>query len=341
MKLHGRKYYQIGKNRYVHYGNLERVTYADQYKPKKKKDVTVDRGKINPKTYHFPNPKTLVKSSKKFPRHTKIVWDKLFGPHLIMSETDAGDDADIDVKYPDGSEDDVKVNINYIRTGTNHIKLPSEYTPESIAKAVSDPDSLAKAAKKGNKLNKYYYTENKKEMKEKINLNHLTPAQEKEISEFALRLINEARAQLGKPKWYYSADAQKLADDVAQEYLKNGRGIQDHEHYVPGLVRAANKNGYDIDGINQIEDMAGSEDDGLPPKTMDELKSQVDGGICEFLFSGDEFNHCADITSCHPESWWNDSTAEVPFAVSVSDTKGYLSIHYISIPSDILATKQN
>ena len=141
------------------------------------------------------------------------------------------------------------------------IKLPAGYTKSALLKAYQGKPSakFIKASMKGMKENTFSRTnasESAKDNRTKINPNKLTKAQLQELTSFSLRLINQARTQLGLPKWVYSSGAQKLAKDIAKEYVANKRGINNGDHYVAGIVRACKKNGLNFDD-NYVEDMAG------------------------------------------------------------------------------------
>lgn len=326
-RIHGRKFWQLSRNRFIVYSNLRKMPKQNRiYEPKAVKNFNVNLDTI--KT--APDAKSAVANASSMPAGTKYQWMGKRNTPSTTKSSDMNEYCDLKIIFPDKSTSELVIVVNYY--GSDSIKLPASYTQDSIAKAVSDPSSLAKGAKEG-KENNFFLPESVSDDKEKVNILNLTAAQKQEISEFTLKLINQIHNQLGVPEWHYTAEAQQVADDVANEYQTNKRGIQDGDHYVDGIVRAADKNGLDVDGINQLEDMYG--DTFGKPKTMTDLKREAYDGIRSFMFNGDEYDHCADISCCHDDDEWNEFLTEAPFAVSYSYVGGWNSVHYIRIPSNV------
>lgn len=326
-KIKGKKYYKIGKNKYIRTVNASKKKVKKDnklYKPVLTKNLDIDLDS-NPQ---LPSARSLITNASSLPDGTKFSWDKDDMPEL---KVDGNTEGTINIVYPDGSKD--TKDVDFVYHGTNHIKIPNSYTLAGLKEADVEPtEAMNKASEEGEETNTFI-SESKQDDQEKIDALNLTSAQKKTISQFALRLINEARNQLGRPSWTYDDNVQSLADDVAQKYQKDGRGIQDGDHYVSGIVEVAAKHGYDLDGLNQIEDMYG--DTSSKPKTMTDMKNMVYNGICSFLFNTSEYHHAADIMSGHSDDDWNNETMEVPFAVSYSRTGGWNSVHYINIPDNV------
>ena len=215
------------------------------------------------------------------------------------------------------------------------IILPEGYTLAALQEAQDDPYSIQSVAEKGEEENKFT-SESLADDQENVDIYNLTSDQNEELSEFALKLINQAREQFGRPDWEYSERAQKLANDVATEYVNNNQSGWDG-HYVDGLVRAAKNNGLNISG-NEIEDIS-STSGSYAYSTMTDLKSLIYDGVTRFLFSDysgnstPEFYHAADILSGHKEEYWNDETLNAEFAVSFTRVDGIATVHFISVGS--------
>lgn len=332
-KIKGKRYWRIGRNKYVRFNNVGKLAKAKKHVVKTPDDEKYEPTVVKHPTVNLdnhpslPEAKTLITNADKLPAGTRFEWENK--PEFTPKGETEGT---IKVIYPDNTTDEA--DVSYTFHGTNHIIIPASYTADEIKASEDTPTSTIVKASEEGMDNNIYISESEKDDNEKVNYRNLTTAQKEEISQFALRLINEVRTKLNRPSWHYSALAQKLADDVADEYQENGRGIQDDDHYVPGLSRAAAKNGLDIGGINQIEDMYGSTTD--KPETMYDLKGLAFYGIINFLFNGDELHHAADITSCHQDSYWNSVTQNSPFAISFTHVGDWNSVHYISIPSNVL-----
>ncbi|WP_153011233.1 SEC10/PgrA surface exclusion domain-containing protein, partial [Lactobacillus johnsonii] len=213
----------------------------------------------------------------------------------------------------------------------NSIKLPEGYTLSALQEAQDDPSSLAPVSEEGREENKFT-SESAIDDQTQVDVSNLTSDDEEELSEFALKLINQAREQFGRPDWEYTDRVQKLANDVATEYVNNNQSGWDG-HYVDGIVRAAQNNGLNI-SENEIEDISCTS--GYPYSTMTDLKNLVHNGIVNFLFSNyssPEYYHAADILSGHKEEDWNDETLNAEFAISFTNVNNIVTVHFISVGS--------
>lgn len=168
----------------------------------------------------------------------------------------------------------------------NYVKLPAGYL-EAVKNAnwekTSVPDSLII---KGTEEN-IFHSESKADDEMKIDSDNLTPAQDFEINDFALRLINNVRAENGQQPWHYSARAQHVADRVAYLYEQDHMGLSTwHDDKALNEVdREA--------GIHTAELMGGDnvnyKEDYL--NTMTDLKRAVYNDVVGMLFSTVELRH--------------------------------------------------
>ena len=168
----------------------------------------------------------------------------------------------------------------------NYIKLPAGYL-ETVKNAnwgkTSVPDELIR---KGVEINNFH-SESKADDEMKIDSDNLTPAQDFEINDFALRLINNVRAENGQQPWHYSARAQHVADRVAYLYEQDHMGLSTwHDNKALNEVdREA--------GIHTAELMGGDnvnyKEDYL--NTMTDLKRAVYSDVVSMLFSTVELRH--------------------------------------------------
>lgn len=230
--------------------------------------------------------------------------------------------------------------------------LPKNYTRSALLAAFKGNPSASfkKACIEGMNENKFSrlanISENKKDDQTKVNLSKLTTAQKKELSEYTLRLINQARDDLGLPAWKYSTSTQNLANDIANEYTKGNWSISDQRgHYIAGITKACKENGFSGPLIedNYVENMAGF----LSSKntvTMTQIKKDIYFSLKQMIFgyagSGEqdinnsnkyiEWQHAASIFntqgSRHDGDWDY-------FAFSISKKGRAYSLHFICIPS--------
>lgn len=234
------------------------------------------------------------------------------------------------------------------------ITLPKGYTKSALLKAYAGKPSKSfiTASMKGMDQNSFSRTsaaESAKDNKTKINPAKLTASQQKTLTNYALRLINGACAQLRLPKWKYSKGTQKLAVDIAKEYQTHGRSIKNKGHYVAGIVRACKKNGLNLND-NYVEDMAGFS---IKQKTMTmtQMKKNIYFGLKQMIFgyagSGEscrkskknyrEWEHACDLFNLQNSRHDGDFDY---FGFSISKTKNIYSMHYIGIPSFVVKSKE-
>lgn len=190
----------------------------------------------------------------------------------------------------------------------NYVKLPAGYL-EAVKKAnwekTSVPDELIR---KGVEINNFH-SESKADDEMKINSERLTPEQNFEINDFALRLINGVRAENGQQPWYYTPKAQHVADRVAYLYEQDHMGLSTwHDN------KALNEVDKEA-GIHTAELMGGDnvnyKEDYL--NTMTDLKHAVYNDVVKMLFSTVELRHAQIMLTYN--SIDNSSTA---FGFSVS-----------------------
>lgn len=235
----------------------------------------------------------------------------------------------------------------------SQITLPKGYTKSALLKAYAGKPSKSfiAASMKGMDQNRFSRTsaaESAKDNKTKINPAKLTASQQKTLTNYALRLINGARAQLKLPKWKYSKGTQKLAVDIAREYQKHGRSIKNKGHYVAGIVRACKKNGLNLND-NYVEDMAGFSTQ-QKTMTMTQMKKNIYFGLKQMIFgyagSGEsgrkskknyrEWEHAGDLFNLQNSRHDGDFDY---FGFSISKAKNVYSMHYIGIPSFVVKSK--
>lgn len=269
-------------------------------------------------------------------------------------KTEYSDPSDIVKKTPRKKKTSKKVVYK-----ENHIVLPSTYTMKNFEKGY-DYHGIwfyKIAGKQGVKMNKF--TPESKADNVKVDPDHLTASQQKELSLFAMRLINDARTQLKIAPLRYTERAQKLANDVAKEYEKDDFSFGVYKanatpeeiisnHDVPALIRAAAENGLHI-SQNTIENGATMSED---PETLTDMKRQIFNSIRDMIMGKNdtyiEFGHANGLLDANivytyydedgqgitdPEQQAKaDEVANKEFAMSFSAPKdgGWNDYHFIS-----------
>ncbi|MDF7639342.1 SEC10/PgrA surface exclusion domain-containing protein [Lactobacillus sp. ESL0791] len=233
------------------------------------------------------------------------------------------------------------------------MKMPDGYTRSELLKAYQGHPSPAfiLASMKGmdnNNFSRSQISESKEDDDTIINPAALTLDQSLELSQFSLRLINEARSDLGLRPWTYSLGTQKLADDISNEYTQNNKTIQDG-HYVQGIVRACKANGLNLDD-NYIEDMAGFYNLNQT-MSITEMKKNIYFGLKQMLFgytgSGEEqraqqdyyqeWEHAGDLFNTQGSTHDGDYDY---FGFSISRNNNIYSLHFINVATFIVDSKK-
>lgn len=128
---------------------------------------------------------------------------------------------------------------------TTQIKLPHGYTQALVKRAANGDKNaikcLASVSAKGMKSNQF---EDDDEGDSRVVMPaHLSKADQKAMSLYALKLINSVRKQMHKPDWYYTRRCNRFADSVAHYYYLDGASDWDEDHDVKAILKAAKKHG--------------------------------------------------------------------------------------------------
>lgn len=214
------------------------------------------------------------------------------------------------------------------KTSVKKNTLKVTYSLAEVRKAKTDPDLLAKKSLLGMKENQFH-SESSAEDKEEIDLENLTTSQANELTKYSLNLINQARSQLGLLNWTSDAKTQKLANNIAKEYHDNDKSILDSDHYVEGIVRAANSQGLNIDR-NFIENEGGYY--GSRYTTMTEAKQNIYWNLKQFLFGGATSEDGPFTEYEHANNILKSGTSTYGFSISVKND--VISTHFIDVSQD-------
>lgn len=168
----------------------------------------------------------------------------------------------------------------------------------------------------------------------KVDINHVTPEQTKELSLYAAKVLNSIRDQLGIPRVIVTKGALKFAQDVVTNYQKDNWSKADHDE--SGISRAAGKNGLQTGG-NYYED-AGFFSANPDYVTMDELRCMIYKSLNEMLFGsvqGEVFEmlHTQGILGTDFMTGDIATGQSQYFAVNVSQlaNNGYFMVHLLNI----------
>ncbi|WEV36788.1 SEC10/PgrA surface exclusion domain-containing protein [Lactobacillus sp. ESL0677] len=232
------------------------------------------------------------------------------------------------------------------------IKLPAGYTRDELRKAYEGHTNAAfiKACQEGMKTNDFDSTDVIDEVGDDTTIvdpTNLTPEQAQKVISYTLRLINEARADVGLKPWIQSTGVQKLAEDIAAQYNAHGTSVFDGKHDIPGIVAACKENGLNTIKDNWIEDMTGW-GYGSKQMSLSELKKHIYQGLTMMLFGrvnaettpsnlqNCEWHHAGDLLGTMGSSSFDDE--EFYFGLSVTrlddpNNGTEYSIHYVHVSS--------
>ncbi|MCK8624795.1 SEC10/PgrA surface exclusion domain-containing protein [Apilactobacillus xinyiensis] len=194
------------------------------------------------------------------------------------------------------------------------------------------------------KINKF--SPNTNDLKEKVNLNNVTKAQQYEMSKYAADLINSVRHKLSN-NVSYTADlsvddqAMNMANDIIQKYnadkwsimSKNGHDVKAINEVAKNYGLLYSDNYSTVDDQQYYEDAATSEL--TTNTTMANIKQNIYEAICAMLFDDADSNwgHAENLLS-------SDELNEQfeHFSVAIDDLK---QIHFETIPYSYTQGYQN
>lgn len=207
------------------------------------------------------------------------------------------------------------------KTYQNKLTLPKNY---NVNASIGE---WKKFSIKGIEMNRFR-TESTADTRMKINPDKLTDSQQKEITDFAIRILNQARSQYGVPSLNYYARTQDLANRIATNYRDDNWDFADRAHYIQGICSAAQSMGLNIND-NYVEDAYGISLRYYPIKNMTQLKKFTYDGLCAFLFNDVEENHARDIMSS------DDTNLAMSFNTYRNNRGKAIVGHYILVPKQL------
>lgn len=90
------------------------------------------------------------------------------------------------------------------------------------------------------------YKSSEIDQRRQIDLDHITTEQSQELNEYALRLLNDVRTQLGLTPLVLNGDVEQMAQDIADQYTADGRTIEDEGHHDANAVCGVAANEYHL-----------------------------------------------------------------------------------------------
>ena len=210
------------------------------------------------------------------------------------------------------------------------------------------------------------YKHNKEDEQHQVDLDHITADEYQEINEYAMRLINSVRSQVGRPNLVLNKDVMKMAQVIADKYNEDGRSNLDRKgHDYKAVNDAARQFGLDYDSTNSsqyYEDMSGwptnvisyiSHDkanldahnwygwyvNGDPTivhtVSMDYIKQNIYSDLASMFFNDQEWDHAASLLNIGDMNQDQD-TKHYAFGMSISvlPHTNNVSTHFLIVPDN-------
>ena len=233
--------------------------------------------------------------------------------------------------------------------------MPHGYT-KALVKRADNGDKkaikrLAPVSAKGMKSNQF--EDDNESDNRVVKPAHLSKADQKAMSLYALQVINSVRKQMHKPNWYYTKRCNNFANSVAHYYYLDGASDWDEDHDVKAILKAAKKHGLN-NRLGQVyEDMAG-----LPityefhgqTRTIKALKSAIYFNIKQMIFGGYygnnyddlshywEYGHARALLSVGYDASLQKCEAAISFSRLKNDPEK-LSLHILNVPKAFIVNK--
>lgn len=237
-------------------------------------------------------------------------------------------------------------------------------------KASYDQD-MYKASREAVENTKNDYVHNKEDEAHQVDLDHITTDEYQEINEYATRLINSVRNQVGRPNVVLNGDVMKMAQMVANGYNEDGRSNLDGKgHDFKAVNDASRQYGLFNDPNNRAqyyEDMSGwptnttvyishdkmaldndnwfgwyINDDKTIKHTvsMDYIKQNIYTDLADMFFNNKEWDHAKSLMNIGDMNY-DHETKHYAFGMSISvlPNTNEVSTHYLIVPdSDYIYT---
>ena len=218
------------------------------------------------------------------------------------------------------------------------IKLPAGYTREMIEDCSGGQDGgddtkstltpLARElSKEGIKMNMNSYRNSDSR---EVDLTNITPEQARELTDFTLNTINHVRKQMGLKPYMYSERTQKIANNIAKNYVKDNRDTTGGHDCV--AITDAMRQDHALDSItksvsNPVENMGGwyidtnTVNGDKNHETMGSIKEKLYFNIEQMLFGGytngivGEMYHARSLTNpvtTHLGAMYGFSISKIP-----------------------------
>lgn len=172
---------------------------------------------------------------------------------------------------------------------------------------------MQKASDESYNLSSNKFVHNDYDKSRKANINNLTDDEQRELSDFAVGLMNDMNRQVGLSEFSVNSDVQKMADDIAKGYIEDNRSLFDGKSHDYdrinqvskdyGLQSTTGKSQYyenaagwvigvrHVDGTNSDESVWYTNNNNSGETNMDEIKAGLYNSLKVMYFNHDEWFH--------------------------------------------------
>ena len=233
---------------------------------------------------------------------------------------------------------DAKEGIYNINLGSEYVSLLKEYfanpskglSNKLKALAFKEYEKFGKITfDKNGEVYRYdlvYPKESKKDLATKVNINNLDYNTRKELSLFAVDLINQVRKQFGTEDVKVTEDSVRIANEVAR------KSTEEYGHDFKALNEVGKENGV------LLGELAGFSDDSAT--TLADIKKRIYDDVLSMLFDDAhaQWGHATSLSGVLPENK-NEGYMQYTGLGFRSNATFTSVIHYIKISDNMVSAK--
>lgn len=236
-----------------------------------------------------------------------VIFALSTGAGLAVSRTNVHADTTNQVATAQQLSDNVELYSNNLAQvkAAQQVNFPTGYNLTSLANVNAGNDgSFDQMAKQGMTINNYQ--SDPVAAKQSVDINHLTDAQTEEMNQYALSLVNNARAHFGRPSFSQNQGTILAVKGMAQQYQAKGESLMNGQSHDQSIIQGRSENiatqqiyTDHINGLAPIPfaQLRGSQlanTNSIPlanVTNMDDLRALVYYGVMGMLFNDGQENY--------------------------------------------------
>ena len=257
-----------------------------------------------------------------------------------------------------------KYNDDYVNQVKKGMQDDSqEEIDEARQKGMHEADfnsTMQKASDESYNLKSNNFVHNEYDQNRKVNINHLTKDEQRELSDYAAGLMNDMNKQVGLPSVEVNDDVQQMANDIAQGYNEDNRTLFDGKSHDYNRINQVAKDyglnsltgdsqyyedaagwiigGRHIDGNNSDENGWYANNSNPGETNMDEIKEGIYNSLKIMYFNHQEWYHAFGMLKAanYNRNYYLDRTVTYHFAYAPSalPDSNNVTDHFIIVADD-------